>query len=200
MFCRKLVDLPHTALRALTNRLVPGPTLSCNSSVTAIAIPRPSRAHQLARWHRFESIEHRKPLQIALQGTSARAMFCRKIAELTQNCHTRPSEPGQSPLPHFPAIHLTRQSPFYKPPGHIGSRDGIDLCSSSTANPSRQRSRAHRLARCFAGRPPEGHLTDTDLPHTAVRARLVPGPTLSCNSSGTAIAIPRVSKAHPLAR
>ena len=55
-------DLPHTALRALTARLVPGPTLSCNSSGTAIAIPQASRAHQLARWHRFVSIEHREPL------------------------------------------------------------------------------------------------------------------------------------------
>ena len=55
-------ELPHTALRALTNRLVPGPTLSCNSSGTAIAILRASRAHRLARWHRFVSIEHREPL------------------------------------------------------------------------------------------------------------------------------------------
>ena len=53
----------------------------------------------------------------------------------------------QCPIPRFPAIHLARQSPFYGPPGHIGSRDGIDLCPSSAANPSRQRSGAHQLAR-----------------------------------------------------
>ena len=58
-------ELPHTALRAW---LVHGHSLSCNSSATAIAIPRDSRAHPLARWHRFESIERRQPLQTALQG------------------------------------------------------------------------------------------------------------------------------------
>ena len=52
--------------------------LSRNSSDKAIAIPRDSRAHPLARWHRFVSIERREPLQTALQGTSARAMVCRK--------------------------------------------------------------------------------------------------------------------------
>ena len=91
MIFRKSADLPRTVLRA---RLVPRPTLSCNSSGTAIAIPRASKAHRPARWHRFVSIERCQPLQTALQGTSARAMFCRKIADLTQNCHTRPSEPG----------------------------------------------------------------------------------------------------------
>ena len=50
-------------------------------------------------------------------------------------------------LPRFPAIHLAPQSPFYGPPGHIRLRDGIDLCPPSTANPSRQHSRAHPLAR-----------------------------------------------------
>ena len=55
-------------------------------------------------------------------------------------------------LPRFLAIHLTRQSPFYGPPGHIRSRDGINLCPSSGPNPSRQHSRAHPLARWFAGR------------------------------------------------
>ena len=60
----------------------------------------------------------------------------------------RPATHGpQSPVPHFPAIHLSRQSPFYGPPGHIDSRDGIDLCTSSAANPSRQHSRAYPLAR-----------------------------------------------------
>ncbi len=64
----------------------------------------------------------------------------------------RPATHGpQSPGPHFPAIHLTRQSPFYGPPRHIRSRDGINLCPSSDPNPSRQHSRAYRLARWFAG-------------------------------------------------
>ena len=104
------------------------------------------------------------------------------------------------PIPHVPAIHLTRQSAFQGPLGHIRSRDGIDLCPSSTANPFRQHSRAHPLARWFAGRPPEGHLIDTDLPHTAVRARSVPRLSSSCNSSVTAIAILRPCRAHQLAR
>ena len=69
-------ELPHTAVRA---RLVPCPMLSCNSSVTAIAILRASRAYPLARWHRFESIARREPLQTSLQGTSARAMISRKL-------------------------------------------------------------------------------------------------------------------------
>ena len=84
-------DLPHTAVRA---RLVPRLSSSCNSSGKAIAILGASRPYRLARWHRFVSIERREPLQTALQGTSARAMFCWKIAELTQTCHARPSEPG----------------------------------------------------------------------------------------------------------
>ena len=52
-------ELPHTAVRA---RSEPAPTLSCNSSDTAIAILQASRAHRLARWHRFVFIEHREPL------------------------------------------------------------------------------------------------------------------------------------------
>ena len=97
----------------------PGPTLTCNSSSKAIAVLRASRAHPLARWHRFVSIERREPLQTALQGISARAMISRKITGRPRACHARPSEPGH---------------------------------------------------------------------------------TLSCNSSGKAIAIPRTSRAHPPAR
>ena len=63
----------------------------------------------------------------------------------------------QCPIPRFPAIHLTRQSPFYGPPGHIRSRDGINLCPSSDPNPSKQHSRAYRLARWFAGRSSTCH-------------------------------------------
>ena len=47
----------------------------------------------------------------------------------------------------LPAIHLAPESAFQAPPGHISSRDGADLCPSRTANPSRQHSRAHSLAR-----------------------------------------------------
>ena len=91
------------------------------------------------------------------------------------------------PLVH--AIHLTRQSPFHGSPGHIGSRDGTDLCPSSAANPSRQHSRAYPLARWFAGRSPNCHAQPS-----------APGLSRSCNSSGTAIAIPRASRASSLAR
>ena len=89
----------------------------------------------------------------------------------------------------FPAIHLTRQSPFYVPAGHIDSRDCIDLCPSSAANPSRHRSRAHQLARCFAGRTPTCHAQPS-----------VPYSTLSRKSSGTAIAILGACRAHSPAR
>ena len=185
---------------------MPYSTLSCKSSGTAIAILRACRAHRLARWHRFVSIERCKPLQALFQGTFARAVICRKNPNLPRTAvsalfhafpqiiwhanrhstglqsisaramasicvHRAPrtppdSTPGhicsrddlqeesqpathsrQCPIPRFPAIHLARQSPFYGSAGHIGSRDGIDLCPSSTANPSRQHSRAHRLAR-----------------------------------------------------
>ena len=89
----------------------------------------------------------------------------------------------------FPANHLTRQSPFYGPPGHIDSRDGINLCPSSTANPSRQPSRAHPLARWFAGRTPTCH--------TRPCRPCIP---LSCKSPDKAIAILRACRAHPLAQ
>ena len=109
-------------------------------------------------------IWHGNRLSRGLQGTSARAMasICVHRAPRTPPCiapvHIRSrgdlqEEPQpathsrQCPIPRFPAIHLARQSPFYGPPGHIGSRDGIDLCPSSAANPSRQRSGAHQLAR-----------------------------------------------------
>ena len=185
---------------------MPYSTLSRKSFCTAIAILRACRAHRLARWHRFVSIERREPLQASLQGTFARAVICRKITNLPRTAvstlfHAFPqiiwhgnrhssglqgtsdravasicghraqqTPPGiapghigsrddlqedpqpathsrQCPIPRFPANHLTRQSPFYVPPGHIRSRDGIDLCPSSTANPSRQHSRAYLLAR-----------------------------------------------------
>ena len=72
VICRKNPNLPRTAVSA---RLVPRLSSSCNSSGKAIAILRDCRAYSLARWHRFVSIAHREPLQTALQGTFARAMI-----------------------------------------------------------------------------------------------------------------------------
>ena len=123
-------------------------------------------------------------------------MVCRKNPDLP---HTA-LRARLSLIPRFPAIHLTRQSLFHGPPGHLRSRDGIDLCPSSVANPSRHRSRAYQLARCFAGRWPNCHRTATQGRQSPVRAQFVPGPSRSCNSSDTAIAIPRASRASSLAR
>ena len=123
-----------------------------------------------------------------LQGTSARAMasICVHRATRTppgiapghigsrddlQEDH-RPVTHGRAdPASPFPAIHLTRQSRFYGSAGHIRSRDGIDLCPSSTANPSRYRSRAHPLARWFAGRSPTCHRPAIHSPQSLVSAR-----------------------------
>ena len=64
---------------------------------------------------------------------------------------------------YFFAIHLTWQSLFLGPAGHIDPRDGTDLCPSSEANPSRHRSNAHRTARCLQ----EARRTYNDLPLAA---------------------------------
>ena len=116
-------------------------------------------------------------------------------------------------LPRFLAIHLARQSPFYGPAGHIRSRDGLQedhrpatdrqhtavrarlvtgYCpgplssnSSDKAIAILRASKAHPLARWFAGRRPNCHTR----PYRAS----VP---LSCNSSDKAIAILRASRAH----
>ena len=61
-------------------------------------------------------------------------------------------------------------------------------------------SRAHPLARWFAGRSPTGNRPATHSRQSPVSDWLVPGPTLSCNSSGKAIAILRACRAHRLAR
>ena len=147
MVCRKNPDLPHTALRARLSLIPRFPAIHLTRQSPFYRTPRHigsrdgidlcpssdpnpsrqhSRAYQLARW------------------------FAGRIPA----CHTQPSELGWSLIPRFPAIHLSRQSPFYGPPRHIGSRDGIDLCPSSDPNPSRQHSRAHPLARWFTGRIP----------------------------------------------
>ena len=114
----------------------------------------------------------------------------------------------------FPAIHLTRQSPFYGPPGHIRSRDGLQEDHrpathghAGTAFPFP----AIHLTRQSPFYGPAGHIRSRDglqedhRPATHGRQSpvsdwLVPGPTLSCNSSDKAIAILRASRAHPLAR
>ena len=44
--------------------------------------------------------------------------FCQSAAPRRSTIH-------KFSLPRFLAIHLARQSPFYGPPGHIGSRDGL---------------------------------------------------------------------------
>ena len=105
---------------------------------------------------------------IAILRASRAYLLARWFAGRTPTCHTRPSEPGPT----------------------------LSCNSSGTAIAIPRASKAHPLARWFAGRSPEGHLTDTDQPHTAVRARLVPSPPLFCNSSDKAIAIPRASRAH----
>ena len=97
--------------------------------------------------------------------------LARCFAGSSPNCHTQPSDLDCSLVPRFPAIHLARQSAFQGPPGHINSRDGIDLCPSSAANPSRQHSRAHRLARCFAGRSQTCHGPATQGPQSLVSAQ-----------------------------
>ena len=132
MICWKLADLPRMALRA--------------------------RSHTFLQF-----TLHPNRLSAGLQGTSARAMasICVHRAPRTPpdiapgHIRSRGLQEGgrpathgrQCPDPHVPAIHLTRQSPFYGPPGHIGPRDGTDLCPSSAANPSRHRSKAHPSAR-----------------------------------------------------
>ena len=69
-------------------------------------------------------------------------------------------------------VHRAPRTPPDSTPRHIRSRDDLQ----------------------------EDHRPATDLPYTAVRARLVPGPTLSCKSPDKAIAFLRACRAHPLAR
>ena len=69
-------------------------------------------------------------------------------------------------------VHRAPPTPPDSTPGHIGSRDVLQ----------------------------EDRRPDTELPHTALRARLVRRPTLSCNSPGTRIGLPGPSRANPPAR
>ena len=142
---RPATDLPRKAVRA---RLVPRLSSSCNSSDKAIGLPGPSRAHRLARWHRFVSIEHREPLQTSLQGTSARAMICRKLSELPHtavsarshtflqfiwhgNRHSRGLQGISARAMASICVHRAPRTPPDSTPGHIRSRD--DLKESVTS-------------------------------------------------------------------
>ena len=130
MISRKNPDLPHTALRA---RLVPGPSRSCNSSGTAIAILGASR------------------------GISARAMICWKVSELPRtavqglcppflqitwhgNRHSRClqgiSARAMAPI----CVHRAPRTPLDIAPGHIRSRgdlqEGLRPATHSPLSPS----------------------------------------------------------------
>ena len=122
---------------------------SCNSPGTRIGLPGPSRAHQLARWHRFVSIERLEPLQTALQGTFARAMISRKITEDQRPATHGPQSPvsartlaflqfiwhgnrhsrglqGISARAMPPiCVHRAPRTPPDIAPGHIRPRDGL---------------------------------------------------------------------------
>ena len=139
MVCRKITNLPPTDHTRPCRHCIP---LSCNPSDKAIAFLRASRAHPLAQWHQFVSIERPKPLQTALQGTSTRAMVCRKITDLphtaVQALHSpflqfiwhgnRHSTGLQGTLTRAMAsicVHRATRTLPDSTPGHIRSRDGL---------------------------------------------------------------------------
>ena len=140
MVCRKITDLPHTAVQALHspflqfilhgNRHSTGLPGTSARAMASICVHRASRTPP-------DSPPGHIRLRDGLQEDHRPATHGRQS----------PVRPDQSPSPHFREIHLARQSPFYGPPGHIDSRDGVNLCPSSVANPSRQHSRAYPLAR-----------------------------------------------------
>ena len=175
MVCRKITDLPHTAVQTLHppflqfiwqgNRLSRGLQGTSARAMASICVHRAQQT----------------PPDIAPGHIRSRDVLQEEPQPAT---HSR-----QCPIPRFLANHLARQSLFYGPAGHISSRGGTDLCPSSTAKPSWHRSRAYRLARWFAGRSPNCHAQPT-----------VPYSTLSRKSSGTAIAILGACRAHSLAR
>ena len=175
MVCRKITDLPHTAVQTLHppflqfiwqgNRLSRGLQGTSARAMASICVHRAQQT----------------PPDIAPGHIRSRDVLQEEPQPAT---HSR-----QCPIPRFLANHLARQSLFYGPAGHISSRGGTDLCPSSTAKPSWHRSRAYRLARWFAGRSPTCH--------TRPCRACIP---LSCNSSCTPIAFLRASRAHPLAR
>ena len=96
----------------------------------------------------------------------------RALAFLQFTWHpNRPSRALQGTLARAMAsicVHRAPRTPSDIAPRHIGSRDGLQ----------------------------EEPRPDTELPRTALRAWLEHGPSLSCNSPGTAIAILRASRAH----
>ena len=101
-----------------------GPALFCNSSVLGLSFLQFMCARSLAF---LQFIWHGNRHSRCLQAISARAM---------------------API----CVHRAPRTPLDIAPGHIGSRDGTVFCPSSTANPSRHRSKAHSLARWFAGK------------------------------------------------
>ena len=149
---------------------------STNPQISVKAQPHADLLSTSFRFRAFlQFILHPNRLSTGLQGTSACAMA-------------------------LICVHRAPRTPPDSTPGHIRSRDGINLCPSSDPNPSRQHSKAYRLERWFAGRSPTCHRPATHSRQSPVSDWLVPGPTLSCNSSGTAIAILRACRAHRLAR
>ena len=140
---RTATDLPRKAVRAL---LLPGLSSSYNSSDKLIAILRASRAHPLARWHRFVSIERREPLQTALQGILTSAMFCRKIADLPRtalragshtflqftwqgNRHSTGFQGTSARAMASICVHRASRTPPDSAPGHIPVPGGTKLGS-----------------------------------------------------------------------
>ena len=154
-------ELPHTALRARSHtflqfiwhpnrpsRALQGTSACAMASICVHRAPRTSpdstprhirsrddlpedrrpdtdlpRTALRARSHTFlQFIWHGNRHSTGLHGTSARAM--------ASIC-----------------VHREPRTPPDNAPGHIHSRDGIYLCPSSAANPSRQHSRAYPLAR-----------------------------------------------------
>ena len=176
-----------------------GPSLSCNSSGKTIAILRDCRAHQLARWCQFVSIERLEPLQTALQGTFARAMISRKITEDQRPATHGPQNPVSAQLVHRPSLSCN------------SSGKAIAILRDCRAyllarwhrfvSIERREPRQTALQGTFARAMVCRKITEDQRPAThGLRARLVLGPSLSCNSPGTRIGLPGPSRAYQLAR
>ena len=100
---------------------------STNTQISVKAQPHADLLSSSFRFRAFlQFILHPNRLSTGLQGTSACAMA-------------------------LICVHRAPRTPPDSTPGHIRSRDGINLCPSSDPNPSRQHSRAYPLARWFAG-------------------------------------------------
>ena len=115
--CRKLAELPHTAVNARSHTFLQiiwhGNRHSrCLQGISARAMA-PICVHRAPRTPPDSTPGHIRSRDV-LQETRRPAT------------HSR-----QRPVPHFPANHLARQSPFHGPPGHIRPRD--DLPESVTS-------------------------------------------------------------------